>query len=183
MAEIRNLLNDPWPNAVGQWASDSPNDLELRMTADAVPQIYMGTKTANTNLYIRYLPSGNMNGRYVFSVHVTELLNGATTALTVFNRNNWSALVMKEISQTGMVRVIFNAPNVPVQLRIKCGSAAGQVVKVRNLLLMTEEDWTHMRAIKNTDGTPANVRWFAPPKTAATGVLSVPALDRGEVLL
>ncbi len=47
---------------------------------------------------------------------------------------------------------------------------------------MSGKDFDTMRAIKNPDGTPANI-WFAPPKTAATGVMSTPVLDRGEVLL
>lgn len=181
MAEMRNLLNDPWPNSVVKWASDSPSDLLLRMT-DNGQRIYMETIVANRDLYIRTL-TANLTGRFVFAVNFAEFGGGASSALMIFERNTWSMLAFKPVSQVGMAAVSFTANNQPTQLRIQCGSLVGQKVIIDHLLLMTQEDWTHMRNLKNDDGTPANIRWFAPPKTAATGVLSVPALDRGGGVL
>lgn len=181
MAEMRNLLNDPWPNSVVKWASDSPSDLLLRMT-DNGQRIYMETTVANRDLYIRTL-TANLTGRFVFAVNFAEFGGGASSALMIFERNTWSRLAFKQVSQVGMAAVSFTANNQPIQLRIQCGSLVGQKVIIDHLLLMTQEDWTHMRNLKNSDGTPANIRWFAPPKTAAAGVITTPALDRGGALL
>lgn len=181
MAEMRNLLPDPWPNSVGKWASDNPSGLLLRMT-DNGQRIYMETTVASHDLYIRTL-TANLTGRFVFAVNFAEFGGGASSALMIFDRNTWSTLASKQVSQVGMAAVSFTANNQPTQLRIQCGSLVGQKVIIDHLLLMTQEDWTHMRNLKNSDGTPGNVRWFAPPKTAATGVMSTPALDRGGVLL
>lgn len=177
MAEMRNLLSDPWPNSVVKWESDSPSDLLLRMT-DNGQRICMETTVANSNLYIRTL-TANLTGRFVFAVNFAEFGGGASSALMIFDRNTWSMLASKQVSRVGMAAASFTANNQPTQLRIQCGSLVGQKVIIDHLLLMTQEDWTHMRAIKNPDGTPANIRWFAPPKTAAAGVMSTPALDRG----
>ena len=180
MAEMRNLLPDPWPNSVVKWASDSPSDLLLRMT-DNGQRICMETTVANRDLYIRTL-TANLTGRFVFAVNFAEFGGGASSALMIFERNTWSMLASKQVSQVGMAAVSFTANNQPIQLRIQCGSLVGQKVIIDHLLLMTQEDWTRMRNLKNSDGTPGNIRWFAPPKTAASGVMSTPALDRGGVL-
>ncbi|RYN13516.1 hypothetical protein PG2006B_1090 [Bifidobacterium animalis subsp. animalis] len=172
MTQVQNLLRDPWPNSARRWACDDPADLILRMTNNG-ESIYMETTAANRNLFIRHNP-GNLDGKYVFAVNVTDLSAGASTYLIVYNMGNWHALGKSNtISQANMLAVSFTVDNAPVQLRIQCGSAIGQKMNVKNLLLMTAEDWIAMRA------DPEQIVWFAPPKNGVSMQPYVPNLLTG----
>ena len=190
MAEMRNLLLNPWPTNANGWTTDGKDSaIELRMTerGDAIfTNIKSIANVDANNLYIclqlPHIPAGD----YVFGANIADRSTFRSNRLHVFDRDGWKVIKSSSGSSgsIGYITLPFTLTHDKgIQVRIQCGNTPGSTVFANELLLMTQEDWDTMRNLKNSDGTPANIRWFAPPKDAATGVMSTPALDRGEVLL
>lgn len=169
MAEMRNLLTDPWPNSVDGWRifKGSSSDMQLRMTLDGEWMFWEMLTAGPAGEYVVAVLALSITNPIVFRVKDGNLAQQASVTC-----QNGKCMVINFTTGVPNCQLIFDAANVK-----------GSKASLGHFLLCTKQDWTHMRAIKNPDGTPANIRWFAPPKTAATGVMSTPALDRGGALL
>ena len=165
MAEMRNLLTDPWPNSVDGWRifKGSSSDMQLRMTLDGEWMFWEMLTAGPAGEYVVAVLALSITNPIVFRVKDGNLAQQASVTC-----QNGKCMVINFTTGVPNCQLIFDAANVK-----------GSKATLGHFLLCTKQDWTHMRAIKNPDGTPANIRWFAPPKTAATGVMSTPALDRG----
>ena len=175
---VRNLLTDPWPAGTTKWVqfNGSAQDCEFRMSGDGSTMYFRGLTDVQSSW--RYELSGIPAGRMVFGL-TTGTAGGLRARVKAAGA---SASMLEKVLARGnsFYLLPFELATPGCQLVID-GPAKNVAATLNHLLLMTEEDWTHMRDIKNDDGTAANIRWFAPPKTAASGVMSTPALDRGGV--
>ena len=189
MVESRNLMPNPWPTNANGWTTDGRDSaIELRMTerGDAIfTNIKSIANVDANNLYIclqlPHIPAGD----YVFGANITERSSFRSNRLHVVDRDGWKVIKSSSGSSNsiGYITLPFTLTHDKgIQVRIQCGNMLGSTVFANELLLMTQKDWDIMRAIKNPDGMPANIRWFAPPKSAAAGAVTAPLLDRGGVL-
>ena len=186
MAEMRNLLPDPWPNWTAGWAiiAGTTGSVEFRMCNDGNSFLLKRLTAGPADIMISRTLTGLKAGTYVAALRLLDYYdsvadNGAVLlARQLGGTTNYGRITAKQkpaylytqftLPADGGLRIVLQPP-----------AAVNAYYAVDKLLLMTQEDWDTMRAIKNPDGTPANIRWFAPPKTAAAGVMSTPALDRG----
>lgn len=180
MREMRNLLNDPWPDGTSKWVqfSGTAQDCEMRMSNDKSVMYFRGLTDTQCSWSCRVqdTPTGQM----VF---------GLTTGTAGGMKARVKSWLGKQLTEHKPLEQSSSFYLLPFELKtpgcelIIDGPVKNATATLNHLLLMTQEDWTHMRNLKNDDGSTANIRWFAPPKTAAAGVVSTPTLDRGEVLL
>ncbi len=150
----------------------------MRMSKDESSMYFRGLTDVQSSWCCEL--SGTPTGRMVFGLttgtaggmkaHVKNLFGVELTEQKLLGQSNSFYLLPFELKTPGCELIID-------------GPTKNVVATLNHLLLMTQEDWDTMRNLKNSDGTAANIRWFAPPKTAAAGVVSTPTLDRGEVLL
>lgn len=180
MREIRNLLLDPWPNDTSKWRqiNGTAQDCEMRMSNDKSAMYFRGLTDVQSSWCCEL--SGTPTGRMVFGL-TTGTAGGMRAR--VKSAGGVALTEPKTLAQSSSFYLLPFELQTPGCELIIDGPAKNVVATLNHLLLMTQEDWTHMRNLKNDDGSTANIRWFAPPKTAAAGVVSTPVLDRGEVLL
>lgn len=180
MSEIRNLLTDPWPSRLS-WgiASGNAANVELRMNA-AQDGIYVRT-IASPPAWISLWVSGMTPGvEYVAAIYV----DGAACTLLAKDQIDRPRLASHECTTNRTFHAIrFTPEGNRAIIAVIPPTTVNQATTISRFEVMSGKDFDTMRAIKNPDGTPANIRWFAPPKTAVAGVVSTPVLDRGEVLL
>ena len=179
MREIRNLLIDPWPDGTAKWRqfNGMPQDCEMRMSGDKSSIYFRGLTDTRCSwvCQLQDTPTGQM---------VFGLTTGTAGGMNARVKNlGGTQVTEKLLAQSNSFYLLPFELETPGCELILDGPAKNVVATLNHLLLMTQEDWTHMRNLKNDDGSTANIRWFAPPKTAAAGVVSTPTLDRGEVLL
>lgn len=177
MAEMRNLLTDPWPSRLS-WGIVGDGDaanVELRMNA-AQDGIYVRT-IASPPAWIGLWVNGMTPGvEYVAAIYV----NGAACTLLAKDRIDGPRLASHECTTSQTFHAIrFTPEGNRAIIAIIPPTTVNKATTINRFEVMSGKDFDTMRAIKNPDGTPANIRWFAPPKTAAAGVMSTPALDRG----
>lgn len=180
MVEIRNLLTDPWPNGTSKWVqfNGAAQDCEMRMSSDKSAMYFRGLTDVPSSWCCEL--SGTPTGRMVFGL-TTGTAGGMRAR--VKSAGGVALTEPKTLVQGNSLYLLSFEMTTPGCLLIIDGPAKNVAATLNHLLLMTQEDWDTMRNLTDADGTPANIRWFAPPKTAATGVMSTPALDRGEILL
>ena len=190
MREMRNLLTDPWPNGTAGWdiINGTTENVEFRMCNDNMSFLLKRLTASPADIMISRTLTGLKAGPYVAALQFLDYYeSGADNGAVLLARQlggttNYGRITAKQkpaclytqftLPADGGLRIVLQPP-----------AAVNAYYAVDKLLLMTQEDWDTMRNLKNSDGTPRNVRWFAPPKTAAAGVVSTPVLDRGEVLL
>ena len=179
MREIRNLMLDPWPGGTSKWRqfNGTAQDCEMRMNSDKSAMYFRRLTDVQSSWCCEL--SGTPTGRMVFG-----LTTGTAGGMNARVKNLGGTQVTKKLlAQSNSFYLLPFELETPGCELILDGPAKNVAATLNHLLLMTQEDWDTMRNLKNSDGTPANIRWFAPPKTAAAGVVSTPTLDRGEVLL
>ncbi len=190
MAEMRNLLTDPWPNGTAGWdiIAGTTGSVEFRMCNGARSFLLKRLTASPAYIMISRTLTGLKAGTYVAALQLLDYYesvadNGAVLlARQLGGTTNYGRITAKQkpaclytqfaLPADGGLRIVLQPP-----------AAVNAYYAVDKLLLMTQEDWDTMRNLTDADGTPANIRWFAPPKTAATGVMSTPALDRGGLAL
>ena len=180
MSEIRNLLTDPWPSRLS-WnkvGGGAVANVELRMTA-AQDGIYVRT-IASPPAWIGLWVDGMTPGvEYVAAIYV----DGAACTLLAKDRIDGLRLASHECTTNRTFHAIrFKPAGNRAIIAVIPPTTVNQATTINRFEVMSGKDFDTMRAIKNPDGTPANIRWFAPPKTAAAGVMSTPVLDCGEVI-
>ena len=190
MSEIRNLLTDPWPNSTAGWdiIAGTTGNVEFRMCNDDKSFMLKRLTDDPDVIMISRTLTGLKAGTYVAALQLIDYyesvadngvvllarqLGGTTNYGSITAKQNGACLYTQfALPADGGLRIVLQPP-----------AAANAYYALDKLLLMTQEDWDTMRNLKNSDGTPGNIRWFAPPKSAATGVKTTPALDRGGVVL
>ncbi len=181
MAEMRNLLPDPWPSRLS-WdyvGGGNRSNLELRMTNDRTG-IYMRTLATPPAWVGGWLSGLTPGGEYVAAIYKS----GSPVTLLAKNEISGPRLAQVECAQDNSCYAIRFTPAGDRALVIVIAPpTVNGATTIKNFTVMSGEDWDTMRNLKNSDGSAANIRWFAPPKDAATGVMATPVLDRGEVLL
>lgn len=186
MVEIRNLLPDPWPYGVTrfQQVAGSASDGEFRMCNDNRSFFLKNVSNgAGPCAYCMQLPDLRP-GKYVVGLRFLNYYDSVADGGSVLRvremngGNNYCVITAKQLGAYIIEQFTLSASD-GVRVLLDTPKTVGQYYAIDSLLMMTEEDWTHMRNLKQDDGTPANIRWFAPPKTAAAGVMATPALDRG----
>ena len=183
---MRNLMTDPWPNGTAGWniIAGTTGNVEFRMCNDGKSFMLKRLTDDPADIMISRTLTGLKAGTYVAALQLLDYYESvADNGVVLLARQlggitNYGSITAKQkpaclytqfaLPADGGLRIVLQPP-----------AAVNAYYVVDKLLLMTQEDWDTMRNLKNSDGTPGNIRWFAPPKTAATGVLSVPALDRG----
>lgn len=176
MSEIRNLLPNPWPNGTSKWRqfNGTAQDCEMRMSKDESSMYFRGLTNTKCSWSCKVLdtPTGQM---------VFGLTTGTAGGMKARVKNLFSVELTEQklLAQSNSFYLLPFELKTPGCDLIIDGPAKNVAATLNHLLLMTQEDWTHMRNLKSGAGSTANIRWFAPPKTAATGVMSTPALDRG----
>ena len=179
MSEIRNLMLDPWPDSVGTWSPSNRLDVALSMDDGALTITSLRDASNYYAIGLRDgLPQGG--GDYVWSFRLLEAPHAAGDRLcTIRQRGNpVQDLLHVSFMGLGVYAIPFHLATWAMS-PILYLPASGGTLRADHFLLMTKEDWTHMRSTDTDDGP---VRWFAPPKTAATGVVSTAVLDCGEVI-
>ena len=189
MAEMRNLLPDPWPNSMTHFSQvgGSASDGEFRMCNDNRSFFLKNvSNSAGACTYCMWLPDLRP-GKYVVGLRFLNYYDSVADGGSVLRvremngGNNYCVITAKQLGAYIIEQFTLSASD-GVRVLLDTPKTVGQHYVIDSLLLMAQEDWDTMRNLKNSDGSAADIRWFAPPKTAATGVLSVPALDRGGVL-
>lgn len=176
---ITNLHTDPWPNSANGWKifNGSSADMELRMTLNGewLSWEMLTAGGASISHHVA-CPAGE---------YVAAFLAQNITDPIVFRVKDGNFTQQASVTcQSGKCMGINFTTSVPnCELIMDAANIKGSKATIGHFLLCTKQDWTYMRNLKNDDGTPANIRWFAPPRTAATGVMTTPMLDRGGVVL
>jgi len=187
MREIRNLILDPHPVSVSHWTriGGGESDITINIIANNdLPQLEVRNSTDGGGRGVGLLMD-LPKGEYVFGLYL-HWANAYTPGdqwievkqndviLSDFRYNGYGKYYLTKfnVAQDADTQIILYLPTSSYNARFIA----------RYLSLMTKGDWDTMRNLKNSDGTAANVRWFAPPKTAAAGVVSTPVLDCGEVI-
>lgn len=173
--EIHNLLIDPWPDGTAIWRqfNGMPQDCEMRMSRDKSSIYFRGSTDTRCSwvCQLQDTPTGQM---------VFGLTTGTAGGMNARVKNLGGTQVTKKLlAQSNSFYLLPFELETPGCELILDGPAKNVAATLNHLLLMTQEDWDTMRNLKNSDGTPANIRWFAPPKTAAAGVKTTPVLDQG----
>lgn len=187
MSEIRNLLPDPHPVSVSHWTriGGGESDIQVNIIANNdLPQLEVRNSTGGDGRGVGLLMD-LPEGEYVFGLYLhwanaynigdqwIEVKQGdVILADCGYNGYGKYYLTRFDVAQNADIQIILYLPT----------SSSNSRFISRYLLLMTKGDWDTMRNLKNSDGTAANVRWFAPPKNAAAGVMSAPVLDCGGVI-
>lgn len=177
MTEMRNLMPDPWPSRLswGYVGGGAQNNMTLRMTNDktglhittwATPPAWVGVWVTGMTPGREYVAAIIFDGEPITLLAKDEISGPSLAQVECTQPNNCYMIRFTPAGNRALVIVI--APST-----VNAASA------IKQFSVMSGEDWDNMRNLKNDDGTAANIRWFAPPKTAATGVMSTPALDRG----
>ena len=186
MAEIRNLLPDPWTVGTRGWTrfGGGAGDIQLSVTASNPTCVYARNITGGGGRGVETTLS-LAAGDYVFGLRLNGASQyGANGQLALVQRGSDYISIVKYQGKGKYYAAQFTVTQQStVKLLLVLPAAENGEFGIHYLQLMSKEDWTHMRNLKNDDGSTANIRWFAPPKTAAAGVVSTPMLDRGEVFL
>lgn len=185
MAEIRNLLPDPWPNSASGWVrTGSADDFEFRMT-QAGTDYYLKNLAGTSNCFVSRSFPDMPAGEYVLGAYIYDFSHGDVAGNVIVKAKcgaNYLGFVRAREHAGAYVAAEFTTTANGLTVIIQPPAGVNRSTRMRYLTLMSQKDWDTMRNLKNDDGTAANIRWFAPPKSAAAGVMSTPALDRGGVL-
>lgn len=152
MSDVRNLLPDPKPVNVSAWSVGSGKDISVSMS-DGWMQLTNNTKSNDCYVYARIqLPAGSWR----FGAELGEPVGGFAPNELRFIRLD-PIQELQKASWDGTPGRIVTPANVlaeptQVELRIMVGPNAGDAVRVRRLLVMTDDDYTAM--------TAADVEWF-----------------------
>ena len=174
---IRNLMTDPWPSRLS-WGivggGDAAN-VELRMNA-AQDGIYMRT-IASPPAWIGLRVNGMTPGvEYVAAIYV----NGAACTLLAKDRIDGPRLASHECTTNQTFHAIrFTPAGDRAIIAVIPPTTVNQATTINRFEVMSGKEFDTMRAIKNTDGTPMQIRWFAPPKNTEPNAVCQPIIDRG----
>ena len=186
MSEMRNLLPDPWPVGTRGWKrfGGGADDIQLSVTASNPTCVYARNITGGDGRGVETTLSLEA-GDYVFGLRLNEASQyGANGQLALVQRGSDYISIVRYQGKRKYYAAQFTLPQQStVKLLLVLPAAENSEFEIHYLQLMSKEDWTHMRNLKNSDGTPGNIRWFAPPKAASHGVMSTPELDLGGVVL
>ncbi len=177
---MRNLMNDPWPSRLS-WGIVGGGDaasVELRMTYDktGIHITTLATPPACVGVWVTGMTPGR---EYVAAI----IFDGEPITLLAKDEISGPRLAQVECTQPKNCYMIrFTPAGNRALVTVIAPSTVNAASAIKQFSVMSGEDWDNMRNLKNDDGTAANIRWFAPPKTAAAGVVTTPALDRGVVL-
>ena len=153
MSEIRNLLPDPKPAATVKWATPSNKNVSMQMLSDNRLHI---TNNANINDSYIYTQLQLPAGTYRFGAEVSDPQNEyAGNMLRMVKQNptteldpaRWDGVAGRLVTPANEITA-----DGPVELRIMVGAKQNSAVWVRQLFLMTEEDYQQM--------IDAGIAWF-----------------------
>lgn len=185
MVEMRNLLTDPWPNGVTGFkqVAGTASDGEFRMCNDGRSLLLKKlSDAAGACTYCMWL--GDLRpGRYVVGLRCLKYYDAVADGGSVLRvremngANNYCVITAKQLGAYLIARFALSSSD-GVRILLDTPTTTDAYYVIDSLLLMGEDDFDMMRNLKNDDGSAANIRWFAPPKTAATGAVVTPSLDR-----
>ena len=154
MRESRNLLPNPKPTSVGEWRQGGGSNLTVRMLDG--DKLHITNNIDRNDSYI-YLLLGNVPaGTYRFGAEVSNPQNGyAGNMLRMVKQNptteldpaRWDGVAGRLVTPANEITT-----DGPLELRIMVGAKKNSAVWVRQLFLMTEEDYQQMIA--------QGVTWF-----------------------
>lgn len=152
MTESRNLLPDPKPTDTADWAWYSGKDIRLQMLSDNRLHITNQSGTPDSYVYTHLkLPAGT----YRFGAEVS-------TPQGAYASNLLRVVIMPRTELTAATwdgtpgRIVTPANSIPedstVEFRVMVGPNANCAIWVRQLFVMTEEDYQNMLA--------RDIAWF-----------------------
>lgn len=152
MSDIRNLLPDPKPSSTAKWSTYASKDISLQMLSDNRLHITNNSNIPDSYIYTQVaLPAGV----YRFGAEVSYPQNG-------YAPNLLRVVIMPRTELTAATwdgtpgRIVTPANSIPedstVEFRVMVGPNAGSELWVRQLFVMSEEDYQHMIA--------NNIAWF-----------------------
>ena len=144
MSDIRNLLPDPKPSSTAKWSTYASKDISLQMLSDNRLHITNNSNIADSYIYTQLrLPAGTYRfGAEVSTpqgAYASNLLRVVIMPRTELTPATWDG-------QAG--RIVTPANVVPedstVEFRVMVGPNANCAVWVRQLFVMSEEDYQQM---------------------------------------
>ena len=153
MSEIRNLLPDPKPAATVKWVTPANKNVSMQMLSDNRLHI---TNNANINDSYIYTQLQLPAGTYRFGAEVSNPQNGyASNMLRMVKQQpttelapaHWDGVAGRLVTPANEITT-----DGTVELRIMVGRKRNSSLWVRQLFVMSEEDYQHMIA--------NNIAWF-----------------------
>lgn len=152
MRELRNLIPNPKPTSTAAWKFYSPKDLRVQMLSDNRLHITNNANIADSYIYTQlHLPAGT----YRFGAEVS-------TPQGAYASNLLRVVIMPRTELTPATRdgtpgrIVTPANSIPedsmVEFRVMVGPNMNCAIWVRQLFVMSEEDYQHMIA--------NNIAWF-----------------------
>lgn len=151
--EVMNLMANPKPISVSAWKAGGGRGISISMSDDGWMQMTNNTKSHDCFVYARIqLPAGAW--RYGAEIDAPTG-SFASNELRFIHLN--PVYEMQNASWDGTPGRIVTPANTleteaQVELRLMVGANAGDAVRVRRLLVMTDDDYTAMH--------DAGVEWF-----------------------
>ena len=154
MRESRNLLTNPKPTSVGKWGQGGGSNLTVRMLDG--DRLHITNNIDRNDSYIYLWLTNIPAGTYRFGAEVSNPQNGYAIKMLCMLQQQPTKELAPALWDGVAGRLVTPANEItkdgPVELRIVVGPKQNSAVWVRQLFLMTEEDYQQMIA--------QGVTWF-----------------------